>query len=192
MVTRRPRCPPPGCVLFASSNVATRRSFAVFAEGDDGLEFLHDRTGRAWRRALRSGWIRTATVAGIDHPMHRHWQRGPHGDDDRVVARRDTSENADELKRSSSPTSPQGSVRGSALRGSIASLVRCSATGCRVTGAVVGDMVNPAGEANPALSLAWPLCTTRHRTTRWCSPRRLPGSVGSCGWSTGTRPSWDR
>lgn len=49
---------------------------AVFAEGDDGLEFLHDRTGRAWRRALRSGWIRTATVAGIDHPMHRHWQRG--------------------------------------------------------------------------------------------------------------------
>ncbi len=49
---------------------------AAFAEGDDGLEFLHDRTGRAWRRALRSGLISSVTVAGIDHPMHRHWQRG--------------------------------------------------------------------------------------------------------------------
>ena len=49
---------------------------AVFAEGDDGLEFLHDRVGRAWRRALRGGLITSATVAGIDHPMHRHWQRG--------------------------------------------------------------------------------------------------------------------
>lgn len=49
---------------------------AVFAEGDDGLEFLQDRTGRAWRRALRGGLIGSATVAGIDHPMHRHWQRG--------------------------------------------------------------------------------------------------------------------
>jgi hypothetical protein len=48
---------------------------AVFAEGDDGLEFLEDRTGRAWRRALRGGSIGTATVAGIDHPMHRHWMR---------------------------------------------------------------------------------------------------------------------
>ncbi len=49
---------------------------AVFAEGDDGLEFLQDRTGRAWRRALSGGLIGSATVAGIDHPMHRHWQRG--------------------------------------------------------------------------------------------------------------------
>lgn len=49
--------------------------FAVFAEGDDGLEFLEDRTGRAWRRALGGGQIASATVAGIDHPMHRHWMR---------------------------------------------------------------------------------------------------------------------
>jgi pimeloyl-ACP methyl ester carboxylesterase len=48
---------------------------AVFAEGDDGLEFLEDRTGRTWRRALRGGPIGYATVAGIDHPMHRHWMR---------------------------------------------------------------------------------------------------------------------
>jgi dienelactone hydrolase len=51
-------------------------TLAVFAEGDDGLEFLQDRTGRAWRRALRSKGIDTVTVAGIDHPMHRHWERG--------------------------------------------------------------------------------------------------------------------
>jgi alpha-beta hydrolase superfamily lysophospholipase len=49
---------------------------AVFAEGDDGLEYLQDRTGRAWRRARSQGRIGVTTVAGIDHPMHRHWQRG--------------------------------------------------------------------------------------------------------------------
>ena len=49
---------------------------AVFAEGDDGLEFLQDRVGRSWRRVRRGGLIRSATVAGIDHPMHRHWHRG--------------------------------------------------------------------------------------------------------------------
>jgi hypothetical protein len=48
----------------------------VFAEGDDGLEFLHDRAGRAWRRALCGGLIESVSVAGIDHPMHRHWLRG--------------------------------------------------------------------------------------------------------------------
>ncbi len=49
---------------------------AVFAEGDDGLEFLQDRVGRSWRRVQRGGLIGSATVAGIDHPMHRHWHRG--------------------------------------------------------------------------------------------------------------------
>jgi alpha-beta hydrolase superfamily lysophospholipase len=47
----------------------------VFAEGDDGLEFLHDRIGRAWNSALGGGRIESGTVAGIDHPMHRHWYR---------------------------------------------------------------------------------------------------------------------
>ena len=57
----------------------TRRGtpvLAVFAEGDDGLEYLEDRTGRAWRRARRGGTIESVSVAGIDHPMHRHWERG--------------------------------------------------------------------------------------------------------------------
>ena len=60
------------------TQLAQRRTpvLAVFAEGDDGLEYLQDRTGRAWRRALRSGRIEYVTVAGIDHPMHRHWERG--------------------------------------------------------------------------------------------------------------------
>jgi alpha-beta hydrolase superfamily lysophospholipase len=49
--------------------------FAVFAEGDDGLEYLEDRNGRAWRRTLRGSPVEYATVAGIDHPMHRHWHR---------------------------------------------------------------------------------------------------------------------
>jgi dienelactone hydrolase len=59
-------------------NLADRRTpvLAVFAEGDDGLEYLRERTGRAWRRAMRRGSISCTTVAGIDHPMHRHWQRG--------------------------------------------------------------------------------------------------------------------
>lgn len=48
---------------------------AVFAEGDDGLEFLEDRTGRAWRRLMSRGPIGSVTVSGIDHPMHRHWMR---------------------------------------------------------------------------------------------------------------------
>ena len=58
--------------------LASRRTpvLALFAEGDDGLEYLQDRTGRAWRRALRHGRIECTTVPGLDHPMHRHWERG--------------------------------------------------------------------------------------------------------------------
>jgi alpha-beta hydrolase superfamily lysophospholipase len=67
---------PPAATWLAQ--LAERRMpvLAVFAEGDDGLEYLQDRTGRAWRRALGSGRIECVTVAGIDHPMHRHWERG--------------------------------------------------------------------------------------------------------------------
>jgi alpha-beta hydrolase superfamily lysophospholipase len=49
---------------------------ALFAEGDDGIEYLQDRTGRAWRRALGQGRIECITIPGLDHPMHRHWERG--------------------------------------------------------------------------------------------------------------------
>jgi len=48
---------------------------AVFAEGDDGLQYIQDRTARAWRRASAPGVIQATTVVGIDHPMHRHWKR---------------------------------------------------------------------------------------------------------------------
>jgi pimeloyl-ACP methyl ester carboxylesterase len=46
-----------------------------FVEQDDGLEFLQDRTGRAWRRAQRHGPIECTTVADIDHSMRQHWHR---------------------------------------------------------------------------------------------------------------------
>jgi alpha-beta hydrolase superfamily lysophospholipase len=48
---------------------------ALFAEGDDGLEFLEDRVGRTWSRTLRRGAVTCRVVAGIDHPMHRTWMR---------------------------------------------------------------------------------------------------------------------
>ena len=67
---------PPAAVWLGQ--LADRRVpvLAVFAEGDDGLEYLQDRTGRAWRRTLRSNLIGYTVVDGIDHGMHRHWQRG--------------------------------------------------------------------------------------------------------------------
>ena len=48
---------------------------ALFAEGDDGLEFLEDRVGRTWSRSLRRGVVTCRVVPGIDHPMHRTWLR---------------------------------------------------------------------------------------------------------------------
>ena len=48
---------------------------ALFAEGDDGLEFLRDRVGRAWAEARRHG-VQLAVIPDIDHPMHRTWRRG--------------------------------------------------------------------------------------------------------------------
>ena len=47
----------------------------LFARGDDGLEFLGDRTGRAWARVRRAGAVDLVVVDEIDHPMHRHWHR---------------------------------------------------------------------------------------------------------------------
>jgi len=48
---------------------------ALFAEGDDGLEFLEDRVGRAWSHALAGGTVTCRVVPDIDHPMHRAWRR---------------------------------------------------------------------------------------------------------------------
>ncbi len=48
---------------------------AVFADGDDGREFLRDRVGRSWAHVLRQGHIEEAVVPEIDHAMHRVWLR---------------------------------------------------------------------------------------------------------------------
>jgi alpha-beta hydrolase superfamily lysophospholipase len=47
----------------------------LFAEGDDGLEFLEDRVGRSWERAQRRGSVTSRVLPGVDHPMHRTWLR---------------------------------------------------------------------------------------------------------------------
>ncbi len=47
----------------------------LFAEGDDGLGFLHNRCGRRLRRVLAGGTIKLVTVADIDHQMYREWRR---------------------------------------------------------------------------------------------------------------------
>ncbi len=48
----------------------------LFAEGDDGLEYLDSRLGRRWRRAQAGGTIGWLQVPDIDHSMHRVWRRG--------------------------------------------------------------------------------------------------------------------
>ena len=47
----------------------------LFAEGDDGIEFLEDRVGRSWARVQRRGSVTARELPGIDHPMHRSWLR---------------------------------------------------------------------------------------------------------------------
>jgi len=51
------------------------RVLMIFTDGDDGLQFLEDRVGRAWRRAQRHGAAQVAVVPDIDHAMHRQWRR---------------------------------------------------------------------------------------------------------------------
>ena len=47
----------------------------VFAEGDDGIEYLRSRVARRLERVRRSGIIRIVEVPQIDHSMHRVWLR---------------------------------------------------------------------------------------------------------------------
>lgn len=47
----------------------------IFAEGDDGLEFLRNRVGRQLERELRAGSLSVTEIAEIDHSMHREWRR---------------------------------------------------------------------------------------------------------------------
>jgi hypothetical protein len=52
----------------------------VFAEGDDGIEYLENRLSRRLASVGRAGAIRTTQVPDIDHSMHRAWLR------ERIVA----------------------------------------------------------------------------------------------------------
>jgi pimeloyl-ACP methyl ester carboxylesterase len=51
------------------------RAELVFAEGDDGLDFLKRRHGRRLARLRRTDRIGVQEVAGIDHPMYLTWLR---------------------------------------------------------------------------------------------------------------------
>ncbi|MCW3000816.1 MAG: hypothetical protein JWQ20_114, partial [Conexibacter sp.] len=47
----------------------------MFAEGDDGLQYLRTRLGRRLSDAQRAG-VRTVELPEVDHSMHRVWTRG--------------------------------------------------------------------------------------------------------------------
>jgi pimeloyl-ACP methyl ester carboxylesterase len=48
----------------------------LFAQGDDGLEYLRNRVGRRLAAARRSGVVRVVELPEVDHSMHRVWLRG--------------------------------------------------------------------------------------------------------------------
>jgi hypothetical protein len=47
----------------------------LFAEDDDGIEFLCTRLARRLRRVLSKGDVTVRELADIDHPMHQEWRR---------------------------------------------------------------------------------------------------------------------
>lgn len=47
----------------------------LFAEGDDGLEFLRHRARSSMAQSQEAGLLRMHEMDGIDHPMHRQWLR---------------------------------------------------------------------------------------------------------------------
>lgn len=51
------------------------RVHMLFADGDDGIEYLRNRLGRRFERVRRAGTITVAEVPEIDHSMHRAWLR---------------------------------------------------------------------------------------------------------------------
>lgn len=51
-------------------------SLLLFAEGDDGLEFLEMRCARRLRHELAAGYVRVVQIPDIDHQMYRTWRRG--------------------------------------------------------------------------------------------------------------------
>lgn len=53
----------------------TTRVGLVFAEGDDGLEYLRHRLGRRTAEHVAAGRLAIHEVPGVDHAMHRAWLR---------------------------------------------------------------------------------------------------------------------
>jgi len=51
-------------------------SLLLFAEGDDGLEFLEMRCARRLKQELAAGYVRIVQIHDIDHQMYRTWRRG--------------------------------------------------------------------------------------------------------------------
>ena len=51
-------------------------SLLLFAEGDDGLEFLEMRCARRLRHEQAAGYVRVVQIPDIDHQMYRTWRRG--------------------------------------------------------------------------------------------------------------------
>ena len=52
-----------------------RPASLIFAEADDGLEYLQDRLGRRLRESTESSVIDVVELIGVDHGMHRTWLR---------------------------------------------------------------------------------------------------------------------
>jgi pimeloyl-ACP methyl ester carboxylesterase len=47
----------------------------LFAEKDDGLEYLRNRCARALARELRQGYLTVEELDDLDHQMYREWRR---------------------------------------------------------------------------------------------------------------------
>lgn len=79
LLDRAGRRPPAGHWLDALARTRVPVMMA-FAEGDDGLEYLHTRLGRRLAAHVRRSGLQIRHLGDIDHSMHRTWLR------DRVVA----------------------------------------------------------------------------------------------------------
>ena len=47
----------------------------LFAENDDGLEYLRNRCARALARELKHGYLTVEELEDLDHQMYREWRR---------------------------------------------------------------------------------------------------------------------
>ena len=71
---RRGLRPPAGAWLDDLVRLG-RKTSLLFAEGDDGLEYLQDRLARRLRKVVDSGLVHVVEMMDVDHAMHRSWQR---------------------------------------------------------------------------------------------------------------------